>query len=67
VRSKSMLMSRLIVAALVGAAFLGTADGAPAQSFPSRPVSLIVSYAAGGPTDTIARIAMARWSARATS
>jgi len=44
-----MLMSRLIVAALVGAAFLGTADGAPAQSFPSRPVSPIVPYAAGGP------------------
>ena len=47
---------RLIVAALVGAAFLGTADGAPAQSFPARPVALIVPYAAGGPTDTIARI-----------
>ena len=47
---------RLIVAALVGAAFLGTTHGAPAQSFPTRPVTLIVPYAAGGPTDTIARI-----------
>jgi tripartite-type tricarboxylate transporter receptor subunit TctC len=29
---------------------------ARAQSFPSRPISIIVPYPAGGPTDTIARI-----------
>jgi tripartite-type tricarboxylate transporter receptor subunit TctC len=47
---------RLIAAALVGATLLGIADYASAQPFPSRPVTLIVPYAAGGPTDTIARI-----------
>ena len=30
--------------------------GAAAQTFPSRPITMIVPYAAGGPTDTIARI-----------
>ena len=30
--------------------------GASAQSYPSRPLTMVVPYAAGGPTDTIARI-----------
>lgn len=33
-----------------------------AQSYPARPITLIVPYAAGGPTDTIARIIGARMS-----
>jgi len=30
--------------------------GAPAQTFPSRPITIVVPYPAGGPTDTLARI-----------
>ena len=44
----------LSVIALV-AAIAGTA-GAQAQDFPSRPVTVIVPFAAGGPSDVLARI-----------
>ncbi len=46
-------MKRLLAMAAILA--LGIA-GASAQGFPARPVTVIVPFAAGGPTDTIARI-----------
>ena len=39
-----------------GAAALGTASTASAQAYPARPVHWIVSFTAGGPNDTVARI-----------
>jgi tripartite-type tricarboxylate transporter receptor subunit TctC len=39
----------LVLAALV-------ATGAQAQNYPTRPVTMLVPYAAGGPTDTVARV-----------
>jgi tripartite-type tricarboxylate transporter receptor subunit TctC len=41
--------------ALAGAALL-LALGASAQDYPNRSVTMIVPYAAGGPTDTVARV-----------
>jgi tripartite-type tricarboxylate transporter receptor subunit TctC len=48
-------MGRAIIAAAV-AAGLGATGVASAQVYPSRPVTLVVSYPAGGPTDAIGRI-----------
>ena len=47
-------MKRLIVAAV--AAALAFATSASAEDYPSRPVTIIVPFAAGGPTDALARV-----------
>jgi tripartite-type tricarboxylate transporter receptor subunit TctC len=50
-------MRKMLVAALATLAGIAAAS---AQSFPSRPITAIVPASAGGPTDTIGRIVMAR-------
>src|SRR5215475_1108647 len=52
VRGTFMRKTILAVAALC----IATWAGALAQDFPSRPVSLMMPYAAGGPGDTITRV-----------
>jgi tripartite-type tricarboxylate transporter receptor subunit TctC len=41
---------------MLGCASLVLALGASAQDYPTRAVNMIVPYAAGGPTDTVARV-----------
>src|SRR5688572_14641465 len=48
------LTRRHTLGLLAGASLAPTIAGA--QSFPSRPVTIVVAYPAGGPTDAIARI-----------
>jgi tripartite-type tricarboxylate transporter receptor subunit TctC len=48
-------MKRLTIAASLAIA-LAVAAGAQAQTYPSRPITFIVPFPAGGPTDTIGRI-----------
>jgi tripartite-type tricarboxylate transporter receptor subunit TctC len=53
-------MLRFITVAL--AALFAAAGHATAQEWPTRPITVVVPYAAGGPVDTMARIAVARMS-----
>ena len=54
-------MHRRTIAGLVLASCLA-AGGASAQTFPSKQITLVVPFAAGGPTDTLGRIMAERMS-----
>ena len=47
-------MKKLVIAALASA--LASVTTAGAENYPSRPITIIVPFAAGGPTDALARI-----------
>ena len=53
-------MLKLLTGALAG--LLGLTAGAAAQNYPNRPVTLIIPFAAGGPTDVLGRVVAARMS-----
>ena len=50
-------MSKLAVAAFIGVA---SVSAAAAQTYPTRPITMIIPFAAGGPTDVLGRIIAAR-------
>src|SRR5881275_121443 len=41
---------------ILGLAAAFVAAGATAQQYPTKPLTMLVPYAAGGPTDTVARV-----------
>ncbi len=49
------LFRRRLAGALAAIALMGAHAGAGAQAFPARPVTLVVPFAPGGGTDSIAR------------
>jgi tripartite-type tricarboxylate transporter receptor subunit TctC len=51
---------KILKIALVIAAMLGNISLAAAQTYPSRTISLIVGFSAGGPSDTLARVVAER-------
>jgi tripartite-type tricarboxylate transporter receptor subunit TctC len=53
-RPKEMRMKQWI--AFACAALAGIVSGAQAEVYPSRPITVIVPFAAGGPTDSLARV-----------
>jgi tripartite-type tricarboxylate transporter receptor subunit TctC len=56
-REPMKTMSRAVAfAAALGCANLACGIGARAQDYPSRPITMIVPFPAGGPTDTLGRI-----------
>ena len=56
------MTGKMTSAVVVAATLWGIVD-ANAQRYPARPITVIVGYAAGGPTDTIARIVTERMKA----
>jgi tripartite-type tricarboxylate transporter receptor subunit TctC len=48
-----MFRTSFIAAILAGTAFVGTAN---AQKYPDRPVTMVIPFAAGGPTDVLGRV-----------
>jgi tripartite-type tricarboxylate transporter receptor subunit TctC len=51
-----MPISRIILAVVGTVAVLGLPASAAAQVYPSRPITMIVPFAAGGPTDAVAHV-----------
>jgi tripartite-type tricarboxylate transporter receptor subunit TctC len=50
------LQNRTTLLTLAAAIAFGAISTAKAQTYPSRPITVVVPFAAGGPTDTVARI-----------
>jgi tripartite-type tricarboxylate transporter receptor subunit TctC len=50
------VMGAAIGTLLASSALLATSVSAPAQNFPNKPLTMIIPFAAGGPTDVLGRV-----------
>src|SRR5262245_40995999 len=64
IKQKSFGRRRLIIRAIIMAALLLAPNWASAQGWPTRSITLVVPFAAGGGTDAIARVIAEKMSAR---
>ena len=56
-------MARHVTLAALAAAAVLSATGALAQGYPDRSITMVVPFAAGGPTDTVGRLVAEKMSA----
>jgi tripartite-type tricarboxylate transporter receptor subunit TctC len=47
---------RILICALAATAFLASAGGAGAQTYPEKPVRIVLGFAPGGSSDIVARL-----------
>ncbi len=51
-----------LLAAIIAAAAVAFSTSANAQNFPERPMTMVIPFAAGGPTDVLGRVIAGRMS-----
>ena len=56
------MVKRVLSGVAFGLSMLALAGSAQAQSYPNKPITIIVPFAAGGPTDIVARVIAAQFS-----
>jgi tripartite-type tricarboxylate transporter receptor subunit TctC len=56
------MLRHLLSGVAIGLSVFVSAGEAQAQTFPARPITIIVPFAAGGPTDIVARVIAAQFS-----
>jgi tripartite-type tricarboxylate transporter receptor subunit TctC len=56
------MIRHLLSGVAVGLSVLALTGGSQAQTYPARPITIIVPFAAGGPTDIVARVIAAQFS-----